>query len=136
MDGWSIYPMAAKRKQISSWVPFWSRRNDNFLKKSSPMRASPVPCLLRFPNFMRFQTSDPVLECTWHLGPHSVPRGGCQMIKAIYHLLSLRGMDIIKPCWFLKLREIYNGFPNIPICCCCCCCCSGSLLKPGLTIHF
>lgn len=44
--------------------------------------------------------------CPWR-------RQACQMIKAIYHLHSLKASDVMKPLWFLELREVCDGFPRI-----------------------
>ena len=76
------------------------------------------PDFLKFPGFWRFQTSDPgprmylascITFCPWREGML------VKWSKRYYHLVSLRGSDIIKPCWFLELREVCDGFPKIPI---------------------
>lgn len=110
INRWSVHPIQKKKRHFllrvslakTKIIPLRNPPPGEPRSNSQPSWDSWSPCRAWCISGMDLAL------CPWR-------RQACQMIKAIYHLHSLKASDVMKPLWFLELREVCDGFPRILI---------------------
>lgn len=110
-DRWPIHPMQKKKKHFLLSISLVKKKKRIPLISPPPGESpGPIPRILEIPGLRSRSWNRFGMDFT-----SSLRRQACQMIKATYHLHPLGGSDVIKPCWFLELREVEGGLPRITI---------------------